>query len=66
MNSEARRVRRELHALAKLDSLPRVVGEKEVAVEIDMVAEARDLTGGRDAEARLDRVATPRPSARAA
>src|SRR3990170_2248153 len=43
-----------LHPVPQLDPLPRVLGEEEVAVEIDVVAEARDLAGGGYTEARLD------------
>jgi len=57
-----------LHAVAELDSRPRVVREEEVAVQVDVVAQARDLRGGGDPESdsTMQPSITPRPSARAA
>ena len=47
---------------------PRIVGDQEVAVEVDVVAQRRDDAAGGDAEPRLDHAPsiTPSPSARAA
>src|SRR3954471_4947247 len=39
----------------------RIVGEKEVAVEVDPVGERRDRGGGRDADGRLFHAAKERP-----
>src|SRR5918998_5260263 len=47
----------DLHAVDEADALPRIVREQEVAVEVDVVAQAGDLTAGRDAEARLEHAA---------
>src|SRR5712691_4421326 len=46
-----------LNTILELDAGPRVTGEQEVAVEVDVVAERRHVRGGRDAEARLDHAA---------
>src|SRR6266550_4762660 len=42
------RVRRKLHAVDELDAGPRILGQEQVAVKVDMVEEARDLGAGRD------------------
>ena len=43
-----------MHTVDELDARPRIVGEQEVAVEIDVIAKRRYVCAGRDAEARLD------------
>src|SRR4051812_2348688 len=45
--------RGELDAVDELHARPRVVAQEEVAVEIDVVAQARDLRSGGDREPRL-------------
>src|SRR5438552_19074111 len=57
MDTEPRLVRCELDAVHERDARPRVVREQEVAVEVDVVEEGRDLRAGRDAEPRLDHAA---------
>src|SRR6185503_17223187 len=47
----------ELHAVDELDPRPRVVCEQQVAVEVDVIHEARDVRAGRDPEAGLDHAA---------
>src|SRR5207247_1446735 len=47
------RVRRKLDAVDELDAGPRVLREQQVAVQVDMVEEARDLRARGDGEARL-------------
>ena len=42
-----------MHAFDELDARPRVVAQQEVPVEVDVVAQARDLRPGSDREARL-------------
>src|SRR5262245_19611262 len=61
MDPEAGVGRRHLHAVDELDPRPRVLGEKKVAVEVDVVAERRDAAPGRDREARLDHAAEHDP-----
>src|SRR4051794_37483331 len=56
-DTESWLVGRELNAVAELDPRPGVVDDEQVAVEVDEVAEARDLSPGRDAEARLGHAA---------
>src|SRR5438093_4602636 len=46
-----------LNSVAELDARPRVFRKQQVAVEIDVGAEARDLRGRGDAEARFDHAA---------
>ena len=46
-----------LNAILELDPGPRIVREQEVAVEVDVVAERRDVGAGRDAEPGLDHAA---------
>jgi hypothetical protein len=46
-----------LNAVHELDPFPRVVGKEEVAVEIDVIAQTRDLAGRGNSEARLDHAA---------
>ena len=46
-----------LDSVVELHAGPRVFGEQEVAVEVDVVAQARDLCGSCDAETRLDHAA---------
>src|SRR5919204_367551 len=48
---------RELDAVDELDAGPRILGEQEVAVQVDVIAEARNLAAGGDAEAGLDHAA---------
>src|SRR5713226_10293939 len=50
-------VRGKLNAVHELDAGPRILGEEQVAVEIDVVAEARHRRARGDAEARLDHAA---------
>src|SRR5262245_64674571 len=57
MHSEAGLLRWKLDTVDELDARPRIVCEEEVAVEVDVVAEARHLHGGRDPETRLDHAA---------
>ena len=57
MDTEARLLRRKLDAVDERDARPRVVREQEVAVEVDVVEERRDLRAGRDPEPRLDHAA---------
>ena len=52
LDTESRRRRGQLHAVDELDAGPRIVREQQVAVEIDVVEQARDVRAGRDAEAR--------------
>src|SRR2546430_14279152 len=52
-DTQAGRVWRKLHAIDELDAGPRVLREQQVAVEVDVVEEARDLRAGRDRKARL-------------
>src|SRR5262245_58911474 len=61
MDAEPGVVRGHLHAVDELDPRPRVLGEKKVAVEVDVVAERRDAAPGRDREARLDHAAEHDP-----
>src|SRR3954451_2692682 len=49
--------RRELHAVRERDTGPRVVGEQEVAVEVDVIHQRRDVCAGGDAEPRFDHAA---------
>src|SRR2546423_12598691 len=46
--------RGKLHAVDELDARARVLREQQVAVEVDVVAQARDLRRGGDSEPRLD------------
>src|SRR3954470_16676390 len=46
-----------LDAVDERDARPRVVREQEVAVEVDVVEEGRNLRAGGDAEPRLDHAA---------
>src|SRR5439155_8578323 len=50
-------VRGELNAVDELDARPRILGEQQVAVEVDVVAEARHRSAGGDAEPGLDHAA---------
>src|SRR2546423_5563636 len=56
-NAEAWPVRRALHAVDELDAGPRVLGEQQVAVEVDVIHQARDVRAGCDAETGLDHAA---------
>src|SRR6185295_12341268 len=49
--------RGKLHAVGECDAGPRVVGEQEVAVEVDVIHERGDVGAGGDAEAGLDHAA---------
>src|SRR5690349_20165322 len=53
-DTEPRLVGWELDAVDELDAGPRVVCKQQVAVEVDVIHEARDVRAGRDPEARLD------------
>src|SRR5207244_11726062 len=57
MDTEPRLVRWELDAVHERDARPWVVREQEVAVEVDVVEEGRNLRAGGDAEPRLDHAA---------
>jgi hypothetical protein len=48
-------LRRDLNTVDQVDSDPGIVGDQQVAVEIDVVAQARDRGTGGDAEPLLDR-----------
>src|SRR5204862_3850178 len=50
-------VRGNLDAVEKGDAGPRIVGEQEVPVEVDVIAQRRDLRRRRNAEAGLDHAA---------
>src|SRR5580765_4716177 len=56
-DTESRGRRRKLDAVDERDARPRVVGEEQVAVEVDVVAERREVRAGGDAESRLDHAA---------
>src|SRR5512132_1846805 len=56
-DTEPRGVGRKLDAVDEFDARPRIVGEQEVAVEVDVIAERRDVRARRDAEAGLDHAA---------
>src|SRR5262245_9041516 len=53
-DTEPRFGRRELNTVLERDARPGVVCDQEVAVEIDVVEEARDVRAGRDPEPGLD------------
>src|SRR6187401_995040 len=57
MDSEAGFRRRELDAVHELDAGTGVVREQEVSVEVDVIAEAGDLAGRSNRQARLDHAA---------
>jgi hypothetical protein len=46
-----------LNAVHELDPFPRVVRKEEVAVEIDVIAQARDLASRGDPKTRFDHAA---------
>src|SRR5947208_1920312 len=52
---------RKLHAVDELDAGPRIFGKEQVAVQVDVVEEARDLRAGRDGEARFVHAAQHHP-----
>ena len=56
-DAQTRLLGRQLDAVDELDPRPRILREEQVAVEVDVVAEARDLRGGGDAETGLDHAA---------
>src|SRR6476646_7780331 len=56
-DTESWSVGRKLNTILELDTRPRIVREQEVAVEIDVVAERRDVRAGRDAQPGLDHAA---------
>src|SRR5580765_861498 len=56
-DTESRSVGRKLNTILELNTRPRIVREQEVAVEIDVVAERRDVRAGCDAEPGLDHAA---------
>src|SRR5438093_5774874 len=53
-DAEAGAVCGELDTVGEFNTRPRVAGEEQVAVEINVVAEACDLRGRGDPEARFD------------
>src|SRR5207244_8708465 len=53
-DTESRPLGGQLHAVAELDTGERVLGEEQIAVEVDVGHEARDVRAGGDAETRLD------------
>src|SRR5688572_13946929 len=57
MDSQSWLVGRHLYPVDERDPRPGVVREEQVAVEVEVVAEAPDLRGGADPEARLDHAA---------
>ena len=57
MDTESRLVGGKLHAVDEGDARPRVVRDEDVAVEVDVVEERRDVRAGGDAEAGLDHAA---------
>src|SRR3954454_18327492 len=57
LDTEARSVLATLDAVLEGDARPGILGEQEVAVEVDVLAERGDLRGRCDAEARLDHAA---------
>src|SRR5579864_7547878 len=57
VDTESRFLWWELDAVDERDPRPRVVREQEVAVEVDVVEQRRDLRSGRDAQSRLDHAA---------
>ena len=56
-DTESRLLRWQLDAVDERHSRPRVVREQEVAVEVDVVEERRDLRARGDAQSRLDHAA---------
>src|SRR5437763_6019885 len=61
LNSQAGPRRRSLDAVDEIDAWPRIVGEQEIAVEVDVVHQACDLRAGGDPQARLDHAAEHQP-----
>src|SRR5436305_1796169 len=57
VDTETRSVGRELDAVHELDPRPRVALEEDVAVKVDVIAEACDVGGRRDSKSRLDHAA---------
>src|SRR4051812_3729236 len=60
-DTQAGRVWRKLDAVDELDAGPGVLREQQVAVEVDVVEEARDLGARRDGQARLVHAAEHQP-----
>src|SRR5438552_1637079 len=56
-DAEAGAVCGELDTVGKFNTRPRVAGEQQVAVEVDVVEQARDVRARRDAEPGLDHAA---------
>src|SRR6185295_16859956 len=56
-DTESRSVGWKLDAVDEIDARPRIVGEQEVAVEVDVIAERRDVRARRDAETGFDHAA---------
>src|SRR5260370_25043965 len=56
-DTEPRLVGRPLDSVTERQARPRILREQEVAVEVDVVAQARDLRGRSDSEPRLDHAA---------
>src|SRR6266511_4654346 len=57
LDTESRRHGWKLDAVDERDARPRILGEQEVAVEIDVIAERRDVRTGGNAETGLDHAA---------
>ena len=68
MNPEAGLLGRNLNAVEEANALPGVLGEEEVAIQVDVVAEARHLARSRDPEPGLEHAtehdAEPEPAGR--
>src|SRR5436190_10347369 len=52
-DTQSGRVGRKLYAVSELDPRPRILGQEQIAVEVDVVEEARNLRSRRDRETRL-------------
>src|SRR3954452_19582876 len=61
LDTESRLVGGELDAVDELDAGPRVAGQQQVAVEVDVVAEACELRSGGDPEAGFDHASEHHP-----
>src|ERR1051326_7513596 len=57
LDTESWSVGRKLNTILELDTRPRIVGQQQVAVEIDVIAERRDVRARGDPETRLDHAA---------
>src|ERR1700748_1773878 len=56
-NSESGGIAGELDPVDEFDAGPGIGGEQQVAVEVDVIHQARDVRAGGDPEARLDHAA---------